>query len=601
MNTLLDYFISFFSVPKRLDFDLQEISDIGLKIQRDDSLYLSRTSDIVKYLEMFKIFENKPELYNKFFKITKVLPIDSANGRIFLISLKDDLLKQGVSSEILVKIPLTVNESDSVCYEYYIGLALNSLRINHYTNHFALVYGKVLCGFDDRIDPNVDTDLSNIKLCDSTKDLKIHLVYEYIRNTTTKSVHTFEQYMKTLVSRDYSKNQKRKIEEDLIRLLIILMYTLQVAQDNLEFTHYDLHMSNVLVVQLNKPEKVRIKYNNEEMFIVTDVIPHIIDYGRSYVRPEYVRGDEDNTFTDVQLNKKFTTFKEYQDTLFNKRDWIITNKQEDLSFIDDQLTRAVFKYVYRQTLFTDKRGNFYYNLNGKRNYDLSDDIVSVNFKKMIIDDIYNKESPENNGGNYIETRSGIKVTKYNLGITSYKFNPKYDFYRFTRLVLDFLLEESSSNLNYIDMWYDLDVQLETEYPFYDPNYFSLPCDYHISEINGISGINPSEILKKWLKTPADIGEYFYKHIKHQNDISGVRVHHIGGNSKRQKTEKTIKKNIKDILDMSDKDFTKNIEINDKDDLGFVYNKQLDNFHNKKGRFPKVINVKYDSIQRKNYI
>jgi hypothetical protein len=379
------------------------------------------------------------------------------------------------------------------------------------------------------------------------------------------------------------------------------MYTLQVAQDNLEFTHYDLHMSNVLVVQLNKPEKVRIKYNNEEMFIVTDVIPHIIDYGRSYVRPEYVRGDEDNTFTDVQLNKKFTTFKEYQDTLFNKRDWIITNKQEDLSFIDDQLTRAVFKYVYRQTLFTDKRGNFYYNLNGKRNYDLSDDIVSVNFKKMIIDDIYNKESPENNGGNYIETRSGIKVTKYNLGITSYKFNPKYDFYRFTRLVLDFLLEESSSNLNYIDMWYDLDVQLETEYPFYDPNYFSLPCDYHISEINGISGINPSEILKKWLKTPADIGEYFYKHIKHQNDISGVRVHHIGGNSKRQKTEKTIKKNIKDILDMSDKDFTKNIEINDKDDLGFVYNKQLDNFHNKKGRFPKVINVKYDSIQRKNYI
>jgi putative lipoic acid-binding regulatory protein len=601
MNKLLDYFISR-TVPQ-INFDflinLQEISNIRSKIKRDDSLYLSSKSNVIKYLEMFKIFENKPELYNSFFKISKVLPIDSANGRIFLMSLKDNLLNSGCneSSEILVKIPLNVDESDSICYEYYIGLALNSLRINHHTNHFALVYGKVLCGFDNRIDPNVDVDLSNIKICDSTKDLKIHLVYEYIRNTTTKSVHTFKEYMKLLGSNNYSKNKKRKIEEDLIRLLIILMYTLQVAQDNLEFTHYDLHMSNVLIVQLNKPEKVRIKYNNKEMFIITDVIPHIIDYGRSYVKPEYVNGDDDNTFTDVQLNKKFGTFAEYQKTLFKNTDWVITNKHEDLSFIDDQLTQSVFKNVYKQILYSDSEGNFYYKVNGQRNYDLSDDIVSINFKKMIVDQIYNKESPENSRGNYIETRSGIKVTRYNLGITSYKFNPKYDFYRFTRSVLHFLLERVPNNLHYIDMWNDLDVQLETEYPFYDPNYFTLPCDYHISEIPGISDVNPSEILNKWLKTPADIGEYLYTHIIQKDDITGIRVHHIGGgNIKRQKTEKN-----KDVSNkqMSDKDFTTNIEINDKYDLGFVYNKQLDNLHTQEHRLPKQVNVKYGSIPRPN--
>jgi len=622
MNSLFDYLSQFFIMGRHtsdITNTLQNISNIESKIQRDDSLYLSRTSDTVKYLEMFKIFEKNPELYDRFFKITKVLPIDSANGRIFLISLKKDPLKDNImDNELLVKIPLgdsSVDSVDSVCYEYYVGLALNNLRINHRTNHFALVYGKVFCGFDNRID--LDMDLSNIKLCDSASEKKIHLVYEYIRNTSTKGVYTFKRYIQLLRSDKYSEAQKLKIEGDLIKLLIILMYTLQVAQDNLEFTHYDLHMSNVLVVQLNRPEKVRIKYNNKEIFIVTDVIPHIIDYGRSYVNPEYVKGDDNGTlnfsgqgtFTDIQLNKKFSTFTEYQETLFKKTDWVFTNKN-DLSFIDDQLTQVVFKHVYKKNLYydNDTKSN-YYIVNGNRNYDLSDDIVSLDFKKKIVDNIYNKESPKNYTGNYRETRSGIYITRYNLGITSYKFNPKYDFYRFTRSVLDFLLERVPY---YVDMWWDLDFQLQTEYPFYDPNYFSLPCDYHISEI--ISDVTPSEILNKWLKTPADIGEYLYTHIKDQDDIKGMRVHHIGGNikRKREKTEKTIKPNGILDKDMSDKykgvsdkdkgvsDKDKFIEINLDNDLGFVYNKRLDNLHKKReeNAFPKQ-DVKYGSIPKPN--
>jgi len=643
MNSLFDYLSQFFIMGRHtsdITNTLQNISNIESKIQRDDSLYLSRTSDTVKYLEMFKIFEKNPELYDRFFKITKVLPIDSANGRIFLISLKKDPLRDYImDNELLVKIPLgdsSVDSVDSVCYEYYVGLRLNNLRINHRTNHFALVYGKVFCGFDDRIDPDLNVDLSIIKLCDSASEKKIHLVYEYIRNTSTKSVHTFRQYIQLLRSDKYSREQKLKIEGDLIKLLIILMYTLQVAQNNLEFTHYDLHMSNVLVVQLNRAEKVRIKYNNKEIFIVTDVIPHIIDYGRSYVNPEYVKGDDNGilnfsgqgTFTDIQLNKTFSTFTEYQETLFKKTDWVLTNKDEDLSFIDEQLTQVVFKHVYKKILHydNDTKSN-YYIVNGNRNYDLSDDIVSVNFKKMIVDKVYNKESPKNYTGNYRETRSGINITRYNLGITSYKFNPKYDFYRFTRSVLDFLLERVPDNLHYTDMWWDLDVQMQTEYPFYDPNYFSLPCDYHISEI--ISDVTPSEILNRWLKIPADIGEYLYTHIEDQDDIRGARVHHIGGarvhhiggniKSKRRKTEKTMKNDTKDmsdknvtgdikdmsdknvtgdIKDMSDKDFTGDIEINLDNNLGFVYNKSLDKLHKKREEyiFPKQ-DVKYGSIPK----
>lgn len=591
MNTLFNYLNSFFS------FVTDDQDDIFPFLKNDETFYMISRRNILRYLKMFKFLEENTYLYDKFFKIKKVLPINSANGRIFLISLKDNV-KSNESSEILVKIPLNVDESDSICYEYYVGLTLNSLRINHNTNHFALVYGKVNCGFDNRIDPYVDIDLSKIKLCDSTKDKKIHLVYEYIRNATTKSVHTFEQYIELLLIDKYSDAQKRKIEVDLIKLIIILMYTLQVAQDNLEFTHYDLHMSNVLIVQLNSPEKVRIKYNNKEMFIVTDVIPHIIDYGRSYVNPNRVKGDEEGEykFTDIQLDKKFTTFKEYQETLFKKTDWVYTNKDKDLSFINDQLTKAVFKYVYKEDLYNDNDGKFYYIKNGERDYNLSDDIVSRDFKKMIIDNIYNKQSPE--GSNYTDTDSGINVTRYNLGITSYKFNKKYDFYRFTRSVLDFLLQ--LDNLHYVDMWWDLDVQLETEYPFYDPNYFSLPCDYHISEINGISGVNPSKILNKWFESPGDIGEYLYKHIKYQDDISGLRVHHIGGGSKRKKTEKTIRSN-KRTREMSDKDFTGDIEINIDNDLRLVYDKTLDNLHKKEYKKKEKFNrdVKYESIPRPN--
>ena len=53
-------------------------------------------------------------------------------------------------------------------------------------------------------------------------------------------------------------------------------------------------------------------------------------------------------------------------------------------------------------------------------------------------------------------------------------------------------------------------------------------------------------------------------------------------------------------DVSDKDFIENIEINLDNDLGFVYNKRLDNLHKKReeNAFPKQ-DVKYGSIPKPN--
>ena len=73
-------------------------------------------------------------------------------------------------------------------------------------------------------------------------------------------------------------------------------------------------------------------------------------------------------------------------------------------------------------------------------------------------------------------------------------------------------------------------------------------------------------------------------------------------SDKYKLDKDVSDKYKLDKDVSDKDFIENIEINIDNDLGFVYNKRLDNLHKKReeNAFPKQ-DVKYGSIPNKKNI
>jgi hypothetical protein len=522
-----------------------DVVDISKFAPQNDTMYLSKNAK--RYLQLFRSLESKSDLYDKFFKITKVLPISSANGRVFIINSRT---RDVQDSEVLVKVPLD-DEADSLLYEYYIGMTLNNLRFSDRTKHFSLVYGKVLCGFDEN-DVIAGANLDDVKMCDNTKPEKIHLIYEYIRNPNTKKVTSFESYINRLKS-SRSEDEAFIIERNIINILIILMYTLQIAQDTLNFTHYDLHLGNVLVVQLDEPQKVRIKYGGDEFYIVTNVMPYVIDYGRCYVDPSKVKSEQ--KFQD-EYDNEYDTFKELQDFYFDG-DLYISSDPRDCKDIEEQLAIFIHKVVYNRDLQRDSRGSLYYKDRvGNRNYDVySDTPITGGMKQMIVDQIYNKLTMNRKPKYAYDNKGMFRVLLYNTGIKSNVYNSKYDFFKLTKTVLSKFLDEKFSsqlpyNLRYNSLWEDLDYQLNMEYPFYDNAFFSLPCDYHITDYVSqrlSENIEPSPFWRFWIKTPRDIGRILYEAIKSDviigNNSRRMIINHIGGDIryKKMKSEQLFDK------------------------------------------------------------
>jgi hypothetical protein len=102
----------------------------------------------------------------------------------------------------------------------------------------------------------------------------------------------------------------------------------------------------------------------------------------------------------------------------------------------------------------------------------------------------------------------------------------------------------------------LKKQFEIEYPFYDESYYSLPCNYHITDI--LKG--PKPILDVWLDRPANVAKLLYRVKTNQSSQTGGRLENI------LKIEKPLSKEIiqmnlskdKAIKDLDiDKYFSKN--------------------------------------------
>jgi len=133
-----------------------------------DTFYLQ--DDVNKYIDILReIFTNHKKLIKYIFKIDKIIPINSANGRIFILK---TLSKKYKTSKLLVKVA-SKETADPISYEYYVGLALNRLRVDYNIDYFAVMYGRFFCGLDPRIDVNED-NLGDMELCDNRYNKKTH-------------------------------------------------------------------------------------------------------------------------------------------------------------------------------------------------------------------------------------------------------------------------------------------------------------------------------------------------------------------------------------------------------------------------------------------
>jgi len=339
-------------------------------------------NQINKYIKAFNVLLSKGDLNNTF-EVVKFIEQKSANGLIYVVKLKKSKSKY---SKLLIKIQKS-ELADPASYEYYIGLALNILRGMGALN-FGLVYGRFNCGFN----PIGKT------ICDKNYQDKTYVLYEYITSLSDKTMTLYDY----IISDKISKERKNS---NLVNILIMLMISLQKAQDTMGFTHYDLHLGNVLLVQLNKTYNFVYEHNGKKYNIILDYFPFIIDYGRSYVNPDIVDKVAGGVIYDSDKKESYKKFKDYQNKAWKNREFMV-----DV----DKLKR----YINRKLM----NNRFVSNLSGvmEREFGIKRKDINV---EMIMDKFYKDE----NG-------------KLTSGITPYKSNLHFDHCKLLNIVCDEMLD-----------------------------------------------------------------------------------------------------------------------------------------------------------------
>ena len=521
---LLDFILSLFDrddVIKKFSNvmpiqQLTKINEVKSIVRTSGSFLRPKKRMIKEYMLLFKLFEETPIFYNEFFNISKVLGVHSANGRTFIIDLKSD--NKVENSELIVKIPL--GDGDSLSYEYYIGATLNKLREEGLSPIFSLLYGRVMCGVNrifeqkksNRIEfvdiPKELLDNGTIKMCDSIFDnnKRMHLIYEYIRNVDTFKNVSFADYIDRLYLVN-NKDELYDLERNIINILIIVMYSLQVAYDRLGFTHYDLHPGNIILIESENPVKFIIRYGKQHIEIVSRIIPSIIDYGRCYVTPNQVAPENSGFYIDIEKGKQYSNFGKYQTDLFEN--FIVNDLSSRRGDVID-MNDMVWDYVQdlkSKEKWSDDQAE-------QAQVIIMNSILNRNVNKKTLEEQRNIPATRTAQDNYFRSNlnNRLFLKQYDFGIGP-KSNEKYDFFRLTKSIIkDLLATQLPNNMSlvYKDMWEELTNQLSVEYPFYDTKYFSLPCDYHMKSYNpntkwGVWG--------HWIKHPADVGKILYNAVK----------------------------------------------------------------------------------------
>jgi hypothetical protein len=234
----------------------------------------------------------------------------SANGAVYQL----EYAHRNYNSHAILKMN-SINGSDSLLYEYFVGI-----RINHFAKYFPNfleTYGSYT------IDPNIWNKIisgSNFTKLEFKEKLQlnpvnIHDIAGSCNLDYYKKYAILIQHLK--VKKDEETlmdcmNVPMFVKNDLVYVLYQIYATLSSLKN--EYTHYDLHMQNVMMYVPNENQYIEYHYHYPNGTIIkfkSKYIVKIIDYGRNYIN---VDGMSENSQT---FYKKLCEAKEcnYTDPL----------------------------------------------------------------------------------------------------------------------------------------------------------------------------------------------------------------------------------------------------------------------------------------------
>lgn len=222
-----------------------------------------------RVLEINKLFQ-----YNRFQHVVFMTPL-SSGGNGDTVGIKYELPRKRYSSVAVLKSSKNLY-SDNLMYEYMAGI--------HFVNHMVPKYPVFLFTYGIYTRTRDITDISQLKtdltLQGTNFDVacqhsdKLSLLLQHVEGKTLQDMLIHPEF----------------ILNDLSKMLFMIYQTLSSLAK--QFTHYDLHPSNVMIMELDSP--IEYVYHDEKISFTSKYLPKIIDYGRCYF-------NEDRNSKDVYL------------------------------------------------------------------------------------------------------------------------------------------------------------------------------------------------------------------------------------------------------------------------------------------------------------
>ena len=235
----------------------QELKD-ALKDNFDSAALLQAISCIITSIKHGNLKVNDTDTY---ISQLKIFGKNSVNGYAFTASFNG---KNKAEDFFVIKAPRK-HKDDFVdlTHECFVAFAaINKLREK--VPNFAYIYESFNCSA-----PFIDThDKDVLSWCDFHKEPVVYAIYE----NCSPSV-SFDDFLNICNERNF------------MMYFIQLMYALRTAYNECKFTHYDLHMCNVLLRYVsNDPFYIPYDSIDGQIYIKSErFVATIIDFGCSYV------------------------------------------------------------------------------------------------------------------------------------------------------------------------------------------------------------------------------------------------------------------------------------------------------------------------------
>lgn len=213
----------------------------------------------------YKKFDSQARQIRRWYDAVNTIGSRSISGVAMSTTMKDT---PGI---IVLKAPQNYKDNDSFVHELFVGLyGTNILR--QYIPNFSYVFGGFTCN-----PPKVDDN---------------HVTSWCIQ--TNGNIHTqYIAYEAIFPSTSFNRYAKNATPEEYVLSYLQIVLALNLAEKQISFTHNDLHGSNVLMRTIKYVGSKPINGNfylkmfdndGKEVYIYTDRIATIIDYGRCNIK-----------------------------------------------------------------------------------------------------------------------------------------------------------------------------------------------------------------------------------------------------------------------------------------------------------------------------